>query len=179
MRIPLRRRNYKIIAMVLIALGLAISISLMMIYASKKPEQRAAISSVEQPDEEATQNEPRKIDKISKESTNISKGTTNKPKQNDQPKEKPKVLSTQEYGEKYLNLSHPDLQKCFDTIVEAFPHRFTEDVRENNVKALRAWSSVCATEVYRVYPGAPAIRSKGLWLINDDFFDGDTAKSYH
>ena len=59
----------------------------------------------------------------------------------------PVVLSTQEYAEKYLNLSIPWAQECLNRIIVEWPHRFTPEVREQNIKALRSWGSVCSTGV--------------------------------
>jgi len=57
----------------------------------------------------------------------------------------PQVLTTQEYGEKYLDLSTNELQNCFNNIVNEWPERFASDLRETNVKALRAFASTCST----------------------------------
>lgn len=63
------------------------------------------------------------------------------------PVEKPVILSTQEYAQKYLDMSVPNAQMCLDRIVQVWPSRFTEDVREYNIKALRAWANICSTGV--------------------------------
>lgn len=90
--------------------------------------------------------------------------------------EEPKivVLSTQEYGIKYLDLSTPLLQQCFDAIIERWPERFTEDVREDNVKALRAWASTCTTGILAGRQGASNIERYG---INGEFFDSQLANA--
>jgi len=63
----------------------------------------------------------------------------------------PVILSTQEYGEKYLNLSQTETlngQACFDKIVAFWPERFSPELREKNVKSLRVWGHPCsATQV--------------------------------
>ena len=87
-----------------------------------------------------------------------------------QPKEaQRKVLSTQEYGEKYLNLSLDIWQECFDKTVAAFPERFTEDVREQNVKALRYWATTCSSGINNPMSGV---------IYSFDFFDSDFAKPF-
>lgn len=47
------------------------------------------------------------------------------------------VLSAQELAEKYNLVSNPLHQKCFDRIIAYYPERFTEDVREANIKSIR------------------------------------------
>jgi hypothetical protein len=91
----------------------------------------------------------------------------------------PQVLSTQAYAEMYLDLSGRN-QHCLDYMVNKWPHRFTEDVRENNIKALTVWAGVCTT-------GIDNIRHEsgrgygGIYTYGQDgeFFDSDFAKSKH
>lgn len=88
------------------------------------------------------------------------------------------ILSTQAYGEQYLDLSGTG-QKCFDLIVARWPDRFTEDVRENNVKALAIWSGVCSTGI-EMPPGSGG--GTGIIYrdgINGEWFDSVLAKSHH
>ena len=59
----------------------------------------------------------------------------------------PVILSTQEYAEKYLDMAAPWAQECLNRIIVEWPHRFTPEVREQNIKALRSWRSVCSTGV--------------------------------
>lgn len=91
--------------------------------------------------------------------------------------ENPIVLSSQEYGQKYLDLSDPLQQKCFDAIVNDYPERFTEENRENNIKALRAFVSPCSTGAY----SERGARTTNLLDVNGRgaFFDSDLAKANH
>lgn len=84
------------------------------------------------------------------------------------------ILSTQEYGNKYLDLSTPALQACFELIVNKWPERFNEDVRENNIKALKVWANVCSTGIERPVVG-PIYR----YGQNGEFFDSDLAKTQY
>ena len=63
----------------------------------------------------------------------------------------PVVLSTQEYANQYLDMSSPWAQECLNRIIVEWPHRFTPEVREQNIKALRSWGSVCSTGVMEPY----------------------------
>lgn len=85
----------------------------------------------------------------------------------------PVILSAQQYGEQYLELSKQPLQECFNIILSKYPDRFTPEVREANVKALRAWSSVCSTGVLTPNPIIDQFGPNGA------FFDSDLAKKYH
>lgn len=98
----------------------------------------------------------------------------------------PKVLATQEYGEKYLDLSTSEYQECFDAIVTAWPNRFTPKVREQNVKALSIWGSICgATNSYpasyfAAFPMVNLYRAKdGSRGLSGEFFDSEAAKAQH
>lgn len=90
------------------------------------------------------------------------------------PTETLSVLSTQEYAEKYLNLLGNN-QMCFDSIVAAFPDRFTESEREKNVKALTIFSSPCSSGITEANKRG-VIYSFGM---NGEFFDSEAAKSMH
>lgn len=94
------------------------------------------------------------------------------------------VLSIREYAEMYLNLgsisdnggviSNYTGQRCFDELVAAHPDRFTEDVRERNIKGLSVYASPCATGYGLDNPG------RNMWesqYPNGSFFDSDLAKS--
>jgi len=86
------------------------------------------------------------------------------------------ILSTQEYGEKYLDLSNTHLQQCFNDIVAAFPDRFAPEVREHNVQALRIFSSVCSVGFTLAQnPHYPTILM--AYGKNGEFFDSNAAKS--
>jgi len=121
---------------------------------------------------------PAKVAEPKTETTETPATTVETPKA-----EEPKVLTTQEYGEKYLDLSGVN-QECFDNIIATFPDRFTPDVRENNVKALRMFAAVCSTGMftYKLHPVAPNQQTTPLllqWGRNGEFFDSPQAKSYH
>lgn len=91
--------------------------------------------------------------------------------------EKPivQVKSTQEYGNMYLDLaSSPLLQECFDRIIASWPSRFTEDVREKNIKALSVFGSTCSTGILESNGGV--ITSYGR---NGEFFDSQLAATKH
>lgn len=90
----------------------------------------------------------------------------------------PVVLSTQQYAEQYLNLADviPGLsgQMCLDALVATYPERFTEDVRERNVKALSIYASPCGTGY------GSTVTIKKAWdykYPNGSFFDSEIAKS--
>ena len=98
----------------------------------------------------------------------------------------PVILSTQAYADKYLDLSVPQNQKCLDRIIQVWPDRFLPEVRERNIKALRAWAGVCSTGAY-----SPAVNQNftagrislhgsliGAYGINGEFFDTSMAKAY-
>lgn len=89
------------------------------------------------------------------------------------------VLSTQEYAEKYLDLSGNN-QSCLDNIVNEWPERFTEDVRENNIKALTVFYAVCSTgfvdDRELIHPHYEVINTYGE---NGAFFDSEFAKTRH
>lgn len=97
------------------------------------------------------------------------------------------VLTTQEYGLKYLDLTNPLYQKCFDRIVSYYAGRFTPDVRERNVKALRVFADLCATgvnsmEIERSYrEGAPSLAGSIFERYGPDgaFFDSDLAATMY
>lgn len=55
----------------------------------------------------------------------------------------PEILSTQEYGEQYLDISTEIQQKCFDMIIATFPDKFTPELREQSVKELARYMTVC------------------------------------
>lgn len=58
--------------------------------------------------------------------------------------EAPRVLSIMELGEKYLHLDGNRFNRaCFDKVVAYTPDRFTEAVRESNIKALAVYGNVC------------------------------------
>lgn len=56
----------------------------------------------------------------------------------------PAVLSTREYASIYLDVSDPVSLMCIDAMETRYPDRFTPEVRERNIKALRAFSDPCA-----------------------------------
>jgi len=86
------------------------------------------------------------------------------------------ILTTQEYGEKYLDLSNTHLQQCFNDIIAAFPDRFTPEVREHNVQALRIFSSVCSVGFTLAQnPHYPTILM--AYGKNGEFFDSNAARS--
>jgi len=88
----------------------------------------------------------------------------------------PIILSTQEYAEMYLNLNdeYGYAQICLDTLISAFPNRFTPEVRERNIKALSIYASPCGTG----YGGTQTIKINWDYLYpNGSFFDSDQAKS--
>ena len=93
------------------------------------------------------------------------------------------VLSVQEYANRHLNLGQimPDMvipvtgQDCLDALVAAFPERFTEDVRERNIKALSVYENPCATGY-----GSNSPTTKLLWdtkYPGGSFFDTPIAQS--
>lgn len=84
------------------------------------------------------------------------------------------VLTTQQYGEMYLDLSKTEYQTCFDLIVNKWPERFNEDVRENNVKALKVWADMCSTGIER-----PVVGYIYQYGQNGEFFDSDLAKTQY
>lgn len=51
-----------------------------------------------------------------------------------------------DYAKEYLDLSGMNTQ-CFNSIVERYPSHFTNDNMEQNVKALRAFTSVCGSGI--------------------------------
>lgn len=82
------------------------------------------------------------------------------------------VRSPREIAAQYPSLVNNEYNSyCFDRIVEKFPERFTEDVREQNVKALTVFASACTTGINKF---------KGVleqYGENGAFFDSDMAKS--
>lgn len=93
------------------------------------------------------------------------------------------TLSIQEYASRHLSLGPimADMvipvtgQDCLNALVAAFPERFTEDVRERNIKALSVYGNPCATGYGSNNPTA-----KLLWdakYPNGSFFDSAIAKS--
>lgn len=66
-----------------------------------------------------------------------------------EPIEEPIVIetkTTQEYAAQYLDLSGVS-QQCFDMIVDKYPERFTESVREQNIRSLTIFASTCSTGI--------------------------------
>lgn len=93
------------------------------------------------------------------------------------------ALSIQEYANRHLSLGQmmPDMvipvtgQDCLNALVAAFPERFTEDVRERNIKALSVYGNPCATGYGSNNPTA-----KLLWdtkYPGGSFFDSPIAQS--
>ena len=90
----------------------------------------------------------------------------------------PKVLSTQEYANQYLNVSTEGLQECFDAIVAEWPERFVPEVRERNVKGLQGWASLCATGIKSSFTRHTSGGLIYLYGENGEFFDSPQAKAY-
>lgn len=88
----------------------------------------------------------------------------------------PDILSIQELGEKYLDLSTTEYQECFDMLINAYPDRFVESVREDNIKALRVWGSTCSTGIWRGCVPNYLNCAIGRYGDNGAFFDSDMAE---
>lgn len=87
------------------------------------------------------------------------------------------VRSVSEIAQDYPTLSGtPDNLACFNRIVVEYPERFTEDVREYNIKSLTAFGNACSTNIMR-------LRTPYVYLDSNSgrggFFDGELAKSMH
>lgn len=93
------------------------------------------------------------------------------------------VLSTQEYALKYLDMNQPAAQECFDALVNHWPERFTPEVRENNVKALRTFGNPCGTGSHLWKTNAETGRHLPVAIehfgVNGEFFDHPGTKAYH
>lgn len=84
------------------------------------------------------------------------------------------VKTNEEIAAQYPNLTSTDQQKlCFSKLLAMFPDRFTESVREKNIKALTAFGSSCSTGVLNQ---TAVINSFGA---NGAFFDSDMAKAQY
>lgn len=68
------------------------------------------------------------------------------PKPVEAPKTVQEPKTPVDYAKEYLDLSGMNMQ-CFNSIVERYPSHFTNDNMEQNVKALRAFVSVCASGI--------------------------------
>ena len=82
------------------------------------------------------------------------------------------VLSSVEYAQKYLNVSDQIQLECFNRLVAKWPERFTDSVREANVKALRVFTAPCATGITSSAQGTSVIEQYGR---NGEFFDSAAA----
>lgn len=58
-----------------------------------------------------------------------------------------KVQSTKQLFEKHFDLNKQFEMDCYEAITTQYANRFTENVRERNIKALTAFSSLCATGI--------------------------------
>lgn len=87
-------------------------------------------------------------------------------------------LSLLDYAKTQLNLSSPELENCFNMIVQEYPERFVGAEAHNNVKALKAYASVCSSGIMSKSGGHIYLwdRRKGH---KGAFFDSDLAKSQH
>ena len=81
----------------------------------------------------------------------------------------PTVKSVDELAYQYLNMSVPRAKECLDKTVSMFPERFTEDVREKNIRAMRVFRHICVTGV--LYTDKTPLGQQG------EFFDSDLAKA--
>ena len=82
----------------------------------------------------------------------------------------PRTLSVIELGEQYLHLDDNKFNRaCFNKVIAYTPERFTEAVRENNIKALTIYGNVCV----------PA-NNLMLYIKQDgSFYDGPLAATAH
>lgn len=90
-----------------------------------------------------------------------------------------KPLSLLDYAKTQLNLSTPQLEACFNMIVQEYPDRFVGAESHNNVKALKVYADVCSSGIMT----RPGVSSGSLFLwdrrYKGAFFDSDLAKSQH
>ena len=150
--------GHKIVAGV-VAVGLIGSTAgASVIYQSQQPtkEVKQSVNSVSLEDEVAPTPKDEPTKKVAKEQVKQEPApapvATTETQTQPQTEPTPIVLSTQAYAEKYLNLSGRG-QMCFDAIVDRWPERFTPDVRENNVKALKLYYSPCSTGIIEAQAG--------------------------
>ena len=120
-----------------------------------------------------------KVEKVEEDTLPVPVEVSQPDEPTEKPVEKPVevVKSSQYYAEKYLDLSDRN-QMCFDEILKTFPARFTEDVREQNIKAIRAFTVPCATGI-TYNPSTGKTKHVGtiyLYGYNGEFFDTELAK---
>lgn len=111
--------------------------------------------------------------KVAEAAPDVPVAQTIAPAETPAPTPQPTSKSTQEYGKMYLDLSTPQQQGCFDAIVNKWPSRFTEEVRESNVKAIRIYASPCSSGIVHS-PYRSVIESYGQ---NGEFFDSQAAEA--
>lgn len=79
-----------------------------------------------------------------------------------EPPVQPQVLSTQEYAKMYLDMSDPRSAVCLSRFAAMFPERFTESVREENVKSLGMYATPCSTGFGVDYESAMRFYDAGI-----------------
>ena len=86
----------------------------------------------------------------------------------------PAIRSTLEIAADYPTMTGSEqLLACFNKLVALFPDRFTESVREQNIKGLTAFATSCSTGVNNANPIINAYGPNGA------YFDSELAKSKH
>lgn len=79
-----------------------------------------------------------------------------------EPPVQPQVLSTQGYAKMYLDMSDPRSAVCLSRFEAMFPERFTESVREENVKSLGMYATPCSTGFGVDYESAMRFYDAGI-----------------
>lgn len=90
------------------------------------------------------------------------------------PNEQPQTLLS--YAKTQLDLSTPELENCFNMIVQEYPERFNGSEAHRNVRALRGYGNVCTSGIMSKNRG-----NIYLWDIGKGYkgayFDSDIANA--
>ena len=90
------------------------------------------------------------------------------------PNEQPQTLLS--YAKTQLDLSTPELENCFNMIVQEYPERFNGSEAHRNVRALRGYANVCTSGIMSKNQGNIYIWDIGKGY-KGAYFDSDIANA--
>lgn len=134
-------------------------------------QEKKVVAKVEEKPEviEQTTIEPSQVEQVQPQ-------ITNQPVQETVQPTVPVIKTTKEYAEQYLDMTVPRAYECLSAFEARWPYRFTEDVRENNIKALRHFANICTTGILDEPFKRPLIVTYGE---NGEWFDTEWAIAQH